>query len=163
MPRPEYTAEDAERRLEIARKAFGFVPPVNQVLSERPDLFVPNFDLGDAVMGRGKLDPKTRSLIATACAAALSGEYCLKVQMMHAREAGADADEVLEALEIASYMCMTRSQSYSFREFAEQFGRKIEEPREVRDRCGNPTSGTFPGTELAILKSSGMFFIRPQG
>ncbi len=130
MARTQYTKEDAEKRLEIVRGKFGFVPPVNQILSERPDLFVPNFDLGDAVTGNPDLalDPKTRFLIATACAAALSGEYCLKVQMAHAKAAGATSDEMLEALEIAAYMCMTRSQSYSFREYAKQYGKDIEEP-----------------------------------
>ena len=129
MTRKEYTEEDAEERLDAARRALGFVPPVNQILSERPDMFVPTFDLADAVLtGRnGSLDYKTRCLIATACAAALSGEHCLKVQMAHARAAGATSDEVLEALEIAAHMCMTKSQSYSLREYARQFGKKFDE------------------------------------
>ena len=130
MSGKKYTEEDARERLDLVKRVFGFVPPVNQILSTRPDLFVPNFDLGDAVMAskESKLDMKTRCLIATACAAALSGEYCLKVQMSHAKAAGATADEVLEALEIASYMCLTKSQSYSFREFAEQYDVDYEEP-----------------------------------
>jgi len=130
MARPEYTEEDAQKRLDITKKAFGFIPPVNQILSIRPDLFVPNFDMGDSIMAcrNGSLDQKTRSLIATACAAALSGEYCLKVQMKHAKAAGASEDEVLEALQIGAYMCMTKSQSYSFREFARQYDKDIEEP-----------------------------------
>ena len=49
------------------------------------------------------------------------------MQMAHAKAAGATSDEVLEALEIAAHMCMTKSQSYSLREYARQFGKDYKE------------------------------------
>ena len=132
MARPVYNEEEAQKRLDAVKNALGSVPPVNQILSVRPDMFCPTFDLSDSLFrpdGRA-LDVKTRRLIALACAAAVSGEYCMKAQMTHAKEVGATADEVLEALEIAAYTCMTRSQSYSLREFARQYGVEYEEPEQ---------------------------------
>ncbi len=131
MSRPVYTDEDAKKRLDAIQAALGSVPPVNQILANNPEMFCPTFDLSDSLFrpeGRA-LDIKTRRLIAAACAAALSGEYCMKAQIAHAKEAGATAEEVLEAIEIASYMCMTKSQSYSLREYARQFGIEYEEPK----------------------------------
>ncbi|MDR3074627.1 MAG: carboxymuconolactone decarboxylase family protein [Candidatus Methanoplasma sp.] len=115
--------EIADKILAAIDKQFGFIPVVNQVLSERPDMFVPAANLGKAIMeGRGELDRKTRYLAAVSAAAAVGGQHCIRVQMHHAVQAGATKDEVLESLMIGSYMAMTRSQSYAFREYAEMFG-----------------------------------------
>lgn len=104
-------------------KRYGFVPLVNTVLAERPDMFLPNNGLSRAVLeGQGALDRKTRYLIALAAAVALSGEHCMHNQLVHAVEAGASRDEILEVMEIASYMAMTKCQSYAFREFAQEYG-----------------------------------------
>jgi len=114
--------EIAEKILKAIEKQFGFIPVVNQVLSERPDLFIPTANFGKAVLeGKGDLDQKTRYLAAVSAAAALGGEHCVRVQMDHAVQAGATKDEILECLVIGSYMALTRSQSYSFREYAEMF------------------------------------------
>jgi len=118
---PQQKAETKKRLAQI-QEMYGFIPVANKVLSERPDLFLPNTDVSRSVLeGKGVLDRKTRYLIATAAAAAMGGEYCIHNQMKHAIEAGANRDEILEALQIASFMAMTRTQSYAFREFAHQF------------------------------------------
>ncbi len=123
---PKQKAE-TEKRLAQIKELFGFIPVVNQVLAERPDLFLPNNDFSrSTIEGKGALDRKTRYLIALSAAAALSGEYCMHNQMLHAIESGATRDEVLETLQIASYMAMTKAQSYAFREFAQQYGVEIE-------------------------------------
>ncbi|AGI48132.1 putative gamma-carboxymuconolactone decarboxylase subunit -like protein [Thermoplasmatales archaeon BRNA1] len=123
--------ERAKRYLDEVKKEYGYVPVTNQVLSCRPDIFVPSFDFGKSVFeGKSSFDPKMRHLLGLAAAAALGGEYCMKAQMKDAKDLGATEDEVIEVLEIAAYMCMTRSQSYSFREFAEQYGKEIKEIRD---------------------------------
>ena len=126
----DYSEDDAKKRLDAVKAVTGSVPPVNQILSVQPDMFCPTFDVSDSLFkSKGRaLDIKTRRLIAMACAASLSGEYCLKAQMAYAKAAGATSEEVLEALQIASFMCMTRSQSYGLREYARQFGIEYEEP-----------------------------------
>ena len=109
------------------REEYGFVPVVNQVLSERPDLFLPMTELSRAVLeGDGDMDRKQRFLCAVSAATAAGGEYCVKVQSQHALDAGATRDEVLEAMTIGSYMAMTRAQSYAFRKYAELFDIKLE-------------------------------------
>ena len=123
----ESQKKETEKRLKAVEHAYGAIPPVNQILSERPDMFIPNFDLGDSLFREKTVfDIKTKHLFALAAAAALSGEYCMKAQMAHAKDAGATDEEVLEVLEIASYMALTKSQSYSFREYAKQYEKHLD-------------------------------------
>ncbi|MDY0293526.1 MAG: carboxymuconolactone decarboxylase family protein [Candidatus Methanomethylophilaceae archaeon] len=112
----------ADRMLKRIEELYGFVPLVNEVLSERPDMFIPAVRLGKAVLeGKGDLDRRTRYLAAVAAATAVGGEHCIKVQMEHAIKAGATKDELMETMMIGSYMAMTRSQSYAFRRLSERF------------------------------------------
>ena len=117
----------ADTILKATKEAYGFVPVVNQVLSERPDLFVPMAGVARAVLeGDGDLERKQRFLCAVSAATAIGGEYCVKVQAQHAIDAGATRDEVLEAMTIGSYMAMTRAQSYAFRKYAELFDVELD-------------------------------------
>lgn len=120
---PEEERAVADKILKRIEELYGFVPLVNQVLSERPDLFIPSSNMSKAAFeGEGKkLDAKTTYLIATASAVALGAEHCARVQGIHAREAGATREEILEAMHIASLMAMNRSQAYGFRAFQEIF------------------------------------------
>ena len=123
---PELRAQ-ADRILEATRERYGFVPVVNQVLSERPEIFVPMAGVARAVLeGDGAMDRKQRFLCAVSAATAAGGEYCVAVQSRHALEAGATRDEILEAITIGSYMSMTRAQSYAFRKYAELFDVELE-------------------------------------
>ena len=112
----------ADKILEAIRREYGFVPVVNQVMSGRPDLFIPQCNLSKAVFeGRGDLDLKTRSLCAISAAASIGAEYCIGVHMKHAVEAGATKDEVLEAVTIGCHVAMNRAQSYALRRYADMF------------------------------------------
>lgn len=122
-PEQQKAAEEVLGRI---REEFGFVPVVNQVLSDRPDVFLPMSELGRAVLEKGDIDLKHRRLCAISAAAALGGEYCLDVQTRHAIDAGATKDEIFEAMMIGSYMAMTRSESYAFRKLASNFGMELE-------------------------------------
>ena len=109
--------------LEKIEKRYGYVPLVNETLSERPDLFIPSVKFSTAVIeGKSEFDRKTRYLFAVAAATALGSEHCVSVQLDHAIQAGATRDEVMEVMSIASMMAMTRSQSVAFRKFREKFG-----------------------------------------
>lgn len=123
----EEDEKTVERILERVRKVCGFVPVTNQILSERPDLFIPYSSLSGAIFeNETKFDKKTKHLLALAAAAAMGSEHCIRNQMRESVTLGATEEEVLEVLVIAAYMGMTRSQSYSFRAYAEQFSRKLE-------------------------------------
>jgi len=114
--------ELTEKILKAIEKQYGFIPLVNQVLSERPDIFVPSATMGKAILeGKGELDQKTRYLAAISAATAMGSPHCIKVQMQHAIQVGATRDEILESMLIGSYMAMTRSQSFALREYAEMF------------------------------------------
>jgi len=120
--------EVADKILEAIKKEYGFVPVVNQIMSTRPDLFIPQTRLSKAVFeGKGDLEPKTRYLCAVSAAAATGAEYCISVQMKHAVEAGATQDEVLESIIIGCQIAMTRAQSYALRKYAEQFNLELDE------------------------------------
>jgi alkylhydroperoxidase/carboxymuconolactone decarboxylase family protein YurZ len=122
--------EDPEQRkatdkiLKAIEEQFGFIPVVNQVLSERPDIFIPGVSFSQSVLerGDGAIPKKERYLCAISAAAAVCGEYCLKVQIRHAIDEGATKDEILEAIMIGSFMSMTRSESYALRAYADAFG-----------------------------------------
>lgn len=113
----EYT----EKILNSMQKAYGFIPPVMQIMSRRPDVFVPAAKFGKAVLESNtqELDRKVAYLCAVSAASALGAEHCLNVQMRHAKDSGATADEAFEALMIGSYIAMTRAQSYALRKFNE--------------------------------------------
>jgi len=116
--------EITDKILKATEEKYGFIPVSNKIMGGRPDLFVPSAEFSRAVLDRedGAIPRKNRFLLAISAAAAVGGEHCLKVQISHAREAGATRDEILESIMIGSFMSMTRSQSYALRAFADEFG-----------------------------------------
>lgn len=117
--------EEVEGCLASIEALYGMVPFVPQVLAERPDLFLPYYELSKAVLFEPKhLDRKTLELAAVAAGSALASEHCLTVHLQQAEAAGASRDEILEALLVGSYMTLTRSQSVSLRAFKKMGGCK---------------------------------------
>ena len=116
-----------DKMLKAIEREYGFVPVVNQVLSERPDMFIPLANVGKAVLEQGDLEKKQKYLCAISAATAMGGEYCVDVQMKQAVAAGATKEEVFEAIMIGAYMSMTRAESYAFRKFAKQFGIDLDQ------------------------------------
>lgn len=114
---PEEKREITEKILKAIEQRYGFVPLVNQVMAENPDLFIPTVGMSKAILESEdkKLDPKTTYLCAVAAASALGAEHCIRAQGTHAKASGVTKDEMMEAMVIGSYMAMTRSQSYAFR------------------------------------------------
>jgi len=115
--------EATDKIMKAIEEKYGFVPVVNKVMSERSDIFVPSVNLSQAILDRedGAIERKNRFLCAISAAAAVGGEHCLRVQIKHAKEAGASKDEIIESIMIGSYMSMTRSQSYALRAYADAF------------------------------------------
>lgn len=118
---PELQAE-TERRLKAIEEALGKIPVVNQILSRRPDLFIPTNDVSVSLfMNKGAFDEKTRHLLALSAAAANGSPYCIRAQMEDAIHFGATDDEIIETLQISAYMGMTKVQSTAFRVYDEFF------------------------------------------
>jgi alkylhydroperoxidase/carboxymuconolactone decarboxylase family protein YurZ len=126
MDRESTEREKVERILDSIERKYGFIPKVNQVMSERPDLFIPAIGFSKAVLENptSPFDDKFRYLLALSAAAALGSQYCLDVQIKHAMEAGATKKEVMDTIMIGSYMAMSRSQSIALREYEKNFNDK---------------------------------------
>jgi alkylhydroperoxidase/carboxymuconolactone decarboxylase family protein YurZ len=108
--------------LKSIEREYGFIPLVNQVLSERPDLFIPAANVGRSVFdGKGELEKRFRHLAALSAATALGAEHCMNVQMQLAAKFGASKNEILETMQIGAVMSMTHAQSYAFRKYKEMF------------------------------------------
>ena len=84
-----YGDEHVQRVLDRVRKVYGQVPLVSEVLSKRPDMFIPYSDLSSAVLFKPKfMDQKAMELAAIAAGSALGAEYCLMVHFKQAAELG---------------------------------------------------------------------------
>lgn len=119
---------EADELLKRIEKFYGFVPLVNQVLSDKPDVFIPFVELNkNAFFKRGALSVKTRELLAISAATALGSEHCLNVHINMAREQGASRDEIMESMVIGSLLSMTKSQSYAFRALLKSYEEKKDE------------------------------------
>ncbi|MGD0818595.1 MAG: carboxymuconolactone decarboxylase family protein [Methanomassiliicoccales archaeon] len=106
-----------KRILERVRKVYGQVLLVSNVLSERPDMFIPYSDLTSAILFKPKfMDLKSMELAAIASGSALGEEHCLMVHFQQAAKYGASEDEMFDAIMIGA---MTASQAVAYRKLTE--------------------------------------------
>ena len=111
-----YSEERVQRVLERVKKVYGEIPLVTQVLSKRPDMFMPYSDLSSAVLFKPRfLDQKTMELAAIAAGSALGAEHCLMVHFKQAAKYGATEDEMFDAIMVGAMMSMTASQAVAYR------------------------------------------------
>ncbi len=102
------------------KKVYGQVPLVSEVLSKRPDMFIPYIDLSSAILFKPKfMDQKTMELAAIAAGSALGAEHCLMVHFRQAAKYGASEDEMFDAIMVGAMMAMTASQAVAYRVLAE--------------------------------------------
>lgn len=115
-----YSEEHVEKVLDRVRKVYGQVPLVTEVLSRRPDMFIPYSDLSSAVLYKPKfMDQKSMELAAIAAGSALGAEHCLLVHFKQAAKYGASEDEMFDAVMVGAMMAMTASQAVAYRVFNE--------------------------------------------
>ena len=122
-----YGEEHVQKVLERVRKVYGHVPLVSEVLSKRPEMFLPYSELSSAVLFKPKfMDQKSMELAAIAAGSALGAEHCLMVHFRQAAKYGASEDEMFDAIMVGTMMAMTASQAVAFR--------KLNEFKESRDK-----------------------------
>ncbi len=110
--------ERVEKVLRKVREEYGFIPLVSEVMSERPDIYLPYSEMSSSLFFKPKhLDRYTAELVAIAAGAALGSENCLKVHIMQALKLGVSEDALLEAMMVGSFMSMNHSNSVAFRCF----------------------------------------------
>lgn len=129
-----YRKDDASEMLKNIQETYGRIPLVSQVLSRRPDIFVPYTELASSVMySPAHLDPKTMEIAAVCASSALASEHCLNVHIEQASQFGATKEEIFESLMLGSFLAMTKSQSIAIRKFIE-FEPKMDENERSNSR-----------------------------
>lgn len=112
----EDQARKLERILAKVRAEYGFIPTVSEVMSERPDVYIPYSEMSSNLFFKPRfMDRQTAELAAISAGTALGSENCLNVHIVQALKLGVSEDAVLEAMLIGSMMSMNRSNSIAFR------------------------------------------------
>jgi AhpD family alkylhydroperoxidase len=102
--------------LDRAKEEYGFVPLVSQVMSCRPDIYLPYSEISSSLFFKPQhMDRMTAELSAIAAGAALGSENCLGVHIPQALKLGVSEEAIMESMLIGSLMCMNRSNSIAFR------------------------------------------------
>jgi 4-carboxymuconolactone decarboxylase len=115
-----YSEANVQKVLERVKKVYGQVPLISEVLSERPEVFVPYAELSSAVLFKPKfMDQRSAELAAIAAASALGSEHCLMVHFQQAAKYGASENEIFDAIMVGAMMAMTSSQAVAFRKLGE--------------------------------------------
>jgi 4-carboxymuconolactone decarboxylase len=115
-----YGEEHVQKVLERVRKVYGQVPLVSEVMSDRPELFIPYSELSSAVLFKPRfMDQKAMELAAIAAGSALGAEHCLMVHFKQAAKYGASEDEMFDAIMVGAMMAMTASQATAYRKLGE--------------------------------------------
>ncbi len=114
-----YCAERVQRILDRIKAEYGQVTLVSEVLSKRPDMFIPYSELSNAVMFKPKfLDQKTMELAAIAAGSALGRSHCLLVHFKQAAKS-VPARANVRAIMVGSMAAMAASQAVAYRKFEE--------------------------------------------
>jgi len=123
MDKTAESREAARIALDKIEKRYGFVPEINRIMSDHPDVFLPAVKYSKSVLENpdSVFDAKTRYLLSAAASSALGSPYCTDVMIKHAADSGATRDEVFEAVMIGCYMAMSRSQSIALREYDKHY------------------------------------------
>lgn len=103
MTMEEKCADDS-KILENVEAMKGSVPTPLRVMALRPGTLSTFMSHRNQVMENGPLAEKTRSLIGIGIAVAMRSSRCIKTQSDAARKAGASADEIAQAVLMASVM-----------------------------------------------------------
>jgi 4-carboxymuconolactone decarboxylase len=115
-----YCEERVQRILDRIKAEYGQVTLVSEVLSKRPDMFIPYSELSNAVMFKPKfIDQKTMELAAIAAGSALGAEHCLAVHFKQAAKFGANEDEMFDAVMVGAMAAMAASQAVAYRKLNE--------------------------------------------
>ncbi|NLX47630.1 MAG: carboxymuconolactone decarboxylase family protein [Euryarchaeota archaeon] len=110
--------ERVRKVLDKVQKEYGFIPLVSEIMSKRPDLYLPYSELSSILFFKPKhMDQRTTELAAIAASAALGSDHCLNVHIPQAMKVGVTEEEVLEAMLVGAMMGFNRSNSISLRCF----------------------------------------------
>ncbi|MBN1109356.1 MAG: carboxymuconolactone decarboxylase family protein [Methanomassiliicoccales archaeon] len=108
--------ERVRKVLERVKEEYGFVPLVSEVMSDRPDVYLPYSEMSSRLFFRPKhLDRQTVELAAIAASTALGSKNCLDVHILQAIKLGLSEEAIMEAMMVGSFMSMNGSNAIAFR------------------------------------------------
>lgn len=122
----ELMAEDAlaETLAETIMEQRGSLGFLLETLRRRPKTFTPFVLKGTSILREpSSLDRKTAELVAVGAATALACEHCLDAHMTRSMEAGADAEEIMDAILIAGAISESSALSMAFRKYRQLEGK----------------------------------------
>ncbi|WP_457554506.1 carboxymuconolactone decarboxylase family protein [Candidatus Pyrohabitans sp.] len=109
-----------EELLRAVQERYGEVPLIARVLGEhRPEILAAGMEKSFRLMREGALEPRVAELVALAAAVALRCPPCALSHMRRALASGANRQEVLDAVLIASHVAETSSLAVGLRKFLE--------------------------------------------
>jgi AhpD family alkylhydroperoxidase len=112
----EEQSKRVRKVLERVKEEYGFVPLVSEVMSGRPDVYLPYSEMSSNLFFRPKhLDRQTVELAAIAAGTALSSKNCLDVHIIQALRLGVSEESIMEAMMVGSFMSMNGSNAIAFR------------------------------------------------
>jgi AhpD family alkylhydroperoxidase len=117
----EALAETLAESLIEQRGSLGFLL---ETLRRRPKTFSAFVLKGTSVLREpSSVDRKTAELVAVGAATALACEHCLDAHMTRAMEAGAEAEEIMDAILIAASISESSALSVAFRKYRQLEGK----------------------------------------
>lgn len=101
IPEEKATGRVKEIYEEI-KKAFSipFVPNIFKAMAHDPNLLEVNWRRVMEIMGRGRLDRKTKEMIAVAVSATNNCEYCINAHMAALKRMGVTDAEIVELMAV---------------------------------------------------------------
>lgn len=131
--------ETVKEILRVIEDRYGEVPLVSRVMSTRPEVFIPGFIKSSNLIAGSALEPKVAELVALASAVALRCDACALSHMKRALDSGANKEEVLGAVFIASHVAETSSLAVGLRKF-------LEVDSAADEDCGCDSVCSFEGS-----------------
>ena len=122
----ELMAEEAlaETLAESIIEQRGSLGYLLETLRRRPKTFNPFVLKGTSILREpSSLDRKSAELVAVGAATALACEHCLDAHMTRAMEAGADVEEIMDAILIAGAISESSALSVAFRKYRQLEGK----------------------------------------
>jgi AhpD family alkylhydroperoxidase len=82
------------------KKTFGTIPSLFKAMAHQPEYLDASWQKLKVVMGPGKLDRKTKEMIAVAVSAANNCEYCVNAHTAALKQLGVTDPEIVELMAV---------------------------------------------------------------
>lgn len=96
----EEASPEVKQMFEQIKSQVGAVPPTIRAMANKPDYLKLYLEKMHLVMGTGKLDGKTKVLIALTVSILNNCEMCITQYTQKAKEAGFSDEEIVELLSV---------------------------------------------------------------